>query len=85
MKKTILLFITLSVMALAVVFAFTHTYAPQDKVLKENVAALAGPVDPPSAGDENVPKWIVVDRPSGCWNCTGGGSKCCNPGGACPA
>ena len=41
MKKTILLFITLSVMALAVVFAFTHTYAPQDKVLKENMAALA--------------------------------------------
>jgi len=41
MKKAILLFVTLSVIALAAVFAFTHTYFTQGKLLRENAAALA--------------------------------------------
>jgi len=41
MKKAILLSVTLAVITLAAVFVFTHTYSAKDKLLKENVAALA--------------------------------------------
>ena len=41
MKKAIFLSVTLSVITLAAVVAFTHTYSPQKKLLRENVAAKA--------------------------------------------
>jgi len=41
MKKNILLSISLSVIALAAIFVFANTYSAEDKLLKENVAALA--------------------------------------------
>jgi len=44
MKKIILISITLSVIILAAVFTISHTSAPKDSLLMENVAALANEV-----------------------------------------
>jgi len=41
MKKTIYITITLSMIALAAVFTFTHTTSTADRLLMENVEALA--------------------------------------------
>ena len=82
MKKTILLFITLSAMALAVVFAFTHTYAPQDKILKENVAALAQDLPIEDEEDGSIPDPAGGGRSLNCltnpeWNAYANGTDVC--------
>ena len=41
MKKILFSMITLSIMALTAVLTFTNTYSVKDKLLMENVAALA--------------------------------------------
>ena len=42
MKKFLFPMIMLSIMALTAVFTFSYTYSTKDKLLMENVAALAG-------------------------------------------
>jgi len=65
MKKIIIYTITLSLIALAVVFTLTNTYSAEDKMLRKNVAALAQNL--PIQDEEDV----SIEDPAG-----GGGGWC---------
>jgi hypothetical protein len=91
-KKIILLLIMLPVIAMAAALTYTSTYSAKDKLLMENVAALAGEwisadwkVELRGDGNENIPKWDVSDRPDGGFNCSATGHKCCYKDGKCPS
>ena len=55
MKKIVSIFIALSIMVTAGVFAFTHTTSATDKLLMENLNALARDVCPECAGGSGFP------------------------------